>query len=429
SEGDKAMTPFPDAKTGYYFGGHTVARQGFKVFQMQGVEFHQLGQGGRLGHYPVHFHMARQVPADNFVKDSSVSETMTRFYTIHATDGVTLARNVGYLSIGHGYYLEDATEANNKLDANIGIFARAAVDNPQNPRKVPGILTSPKPYVNREANQNVIYNSDTDTPAVFWITKGWNDFVGNIAARARFCGVCFWEVPANISSGSRKQQWESYASEQRSTDPRADFSHAGISPLKTFDGNFCTSAMTSFQSVGYTQSCPGVGPIVQPVKNDYAPDAQFYCDGTGKDKGKCGELSLDGEKCVVDPKWQVCKNDYYPDIDPGNAHQATKCANPTGLCEPKLCTNENETNCMVSVINGYTTSFNYSEYNFAAVWLRARWYLFSNSFISDVQNAGLSFVSGGDYTASSSLPGLWELALKSVFAGETQPQTKDYAYA
>ena len=31
-------------------------------------------------------------------------------------------------------------------------------------------------------------------------------------------------------------------------------------PLKNFDGNFCTSAMDSFQTVGYTQNCPGVGP-------------------------------------------------------------------------------------------------------------------------------------------------------------------------
>jgi hypothetical protein len=216
-----------------------------------------------LGHYPVHFHMARQVPrsdspgqADTFVKDSSVSESMTRFYTIHATDRVTLARNVGYLSIGHGYYLEDATETDNKLQANIGIFPRAAVDNAQNPRKVPGILTSPKAYVNKEANQNVIFNSDKDTPAVFWMTNGWNDFVVNMAAGAGLCGVRFWEVPANISGGLRSQTWESYASEQRSADPGTDFNHAGISPLKTFDGNFCTSAMTSFQSVGYTRAVP-----------------------------------------------------------------------------------------------------------------------------------------------------------------------------
>jgi hypothetical protein len=84
---------------------------------------------------------------------------------------------------------------------------------------------------------------------------------------------------------------------------------------------------------------------------------------------------------------------------------------------------------MVSVINDYTTSFNYPPYSFAALWLRRRWYLLSNSFISDVQNAGLTFVSGGDYTTASALPGLWELALKSVFVGTTQPQIKEYAYA
>ena len=40
---------------------------------------------------------------------------MTRWFVIHSTLGVTLARNVGYKSIGHGYFLEDATEIDNKL--------------------------------------------------------------------------------------------------------------------------------------------------------------------------------------------------------------------------------------------------------------------------------------------------------------------------
>ncbi len=35
---------------------------------------------------------------------------MTRWFVIHSTLDVTLARNVGYKSIGHGFYLEDATE-------------------------------------------------------------------------------------------------------------------------------------------------------------------------------------------------------------------------------------------------------------------------------------------------------------------------------
>ena len=151
SEGNGINEPFPDPSVldehgkSYYFGGHTVIRQGVKRCQLQGVEFFQMGQGGRMGHYPVHFHSARKTPADTYVKDCSVHDSMTRWITLHATQGVTLARNVGYKSIGHGYYLEDGTETDNKLYSNIGIFARAAIDNPQNPRKVPGILAGGEP--------------------------------------------------------------------------------------------------------------------------------------------------------------------------------------------------------------------------------------------------------------------------------------------
>ena len=97
-----------------------------------------MGQGGQLGHYPIHFHMARQTPANTWVKDSSINESMTRWIVLHSTLGVTVQRNVGYKSIGHGFYLEDGTETDNKFYSNIGIFARAAVDNVAEPAQGPG---------------------------------------------------------------------------------------------------------------------------------------------------------------------------------------------------------------------------------------------------------------------------------------------------
>ncbi len=94
-----------------------------------------------------------------------------------------------------------------------------------------------------------------------------------MAAGAGFCGVCYWEVPASIERRTQEHEdWESYASEQ--TAPRS-----GSSPLMNFDGNYCTSAMTAFQTVGYTQDCPGVGsgePAV-PVVNPYAPRSDAIC--------------------------------------------------------------------------------------------------------------------------------------------------------
>ena len=59
------------------------------------------------------------MPKGTYVIDLSVNELMTRWFVIHSTLDVTLARNVGYKSIGHGFYLEDSTETDNRLYANL----------------------------------------------------------------------------------------------------------------------------------------------------------------------------------------------------------------------------------------------------------------------------------------------------------------------
>jgi hypothetical protein len=141
SLGTAAEKPFPNVSDclykngtapphGCYFGGHVMVRQGFKEAQIQGVEFKQLGQGGRIGHYPVHFHLAKSTAYTNkkaFVKDSSIWDSMTRFAVLHGTHGVTLARNVGFASIGNGFYIEDGSEIDNRLCYNLGVSARASL--------------------------------------------------------------------------------------------------------------------------------------------------------------------------------------------------------------------------------------------------------------------------------------------------------------
>ncbi len=257
------------SKASDYFGAHVVFRQGFTQLQIQGVELYQLGEGGRIGHYPVHFHMARQVPAHTFVKDSSVWDSMTRWFVLHATQGVLLARNVGYLSIGHGYYLEDATETNNKLYANLGVTARAAVgiratiDNKDsikgdvsNPRMVPGILASLQDDVGNPYgpdSEHTPYDSDYEHPTLFWFMNGWNDFQSNMAVGAETCGMCYWMPPGGNSGGSQGMFWTGYASEQQ-TFP----GHEGTSPLLNFTNNTCSTAMSAFIDIGNTSYCTGL---------------------------------------------------------------------------------------------------------------------------------------------------------------------------
>jgi hypothetical protein len=390
SGGDNLLDPFPPEATGYYFGGHTVFRQGFQSVQLQGVEFRQMGQGGRIMHYPVHFHMARKTPPNTFVADCSVYESMTRWYTIHSSQGIMLARNVGYLSIGHGYYLEDGTETDNKFYSNIGILASAAVDNPSvNPRRVPGIFSQPYPTF-EQPQEMVPFHSDVDHPTVFWIMNAYNDFEYNMAVSAETCGACYWLVPGSISGMSRMQTWESYASEQAGAD------RAATTPLYKFEGNYCSTAMNSFNTIGNTTPCLGV------VNLDPGSNSPQL-------------------KAVPNPLMILDEDNYYPKVDTGGGRFPTICPADGSDCSQALkCSSGQIQNCAVTVLDRYTTAFNWADTNFAAIWLRPQWYLLLNSAISNVQNGGITFVSGGGYSRSDVVQGRWALARKSVFIGNTQ---------
>ena len=243
SAGGAAGQNFPaeDSGSTYSYGAHMVIRQGFKQVQIQGVEFAQMGQGGRLGHYPVHFHMARKTPPATFVKDSSINKSMTRWIVLHSTLGVTVQRNVGYKSIGHGFYLEDGTETDNKFYSNIGIFARAAIDNRQNPRKVPGILAD-----NQDPASFTGPNTRLRIPLPLGqrISDGvldhqWMErFPGQHGGRGGTCGAAYWFVPAVNSDmvevpatpAHEAMTWEGYAGLQKAR------AHAGQPKSTDFQG-------------------------------------------------------------------------------------------------------------------------------------------------------------------------------------------------
>ena len=430
SDGNTPGAPFSvdPGNPDNYFGGHTLVRQGFMLYQVQGVEFYQLGQGGAIMHYPVHFHMARQVPAGiggsepiTFVKDSSVWDSMTRWIVIHATQGVRLARNVGYESIGHGFYLEDGTETGNQLYANLGVFARGAVANgltpdkanPQNPRMVPGILTATAPVpdgCSKATPQKCVsgysglpYYSDSQNPSVFWIMNGMNDFQYNLAAGAATCGACYWFVPGAISGPSQTEKWYGYASEQQG------IGRAGITPLQSFVGNSCTSAMEGFVEVGAVGACNGVNQI----------DPSWL-------KSQDSTLVM-----LPSPQAQPTSDTtYWPNTTglrlPTRCPDADNPANVTADCSAvPICASDNEANCDVVVLNKFTTSFNWAEGNFAAVWLRSLWSLAVNSVISDPQNAGLNMVTSGGYDAASVFPGYWGLVRQTAFIGSSQWQNSN----
>jgi G8 domain len=396
SEGDEP-TLGPDVKryehfqSGYY-GGHTVVRQGFKQYQIQGVEFFQLGQGGIIGKYPIHFHMSRKVPQPNaaksfdgtYVVDSSIHDSNTRFITVHATQGVLLARNVGYRSIGHGFYLEDATEINNKLYSNIGIQARAAIYDDMNPRNIPGIFARPG-----DAGVEVFpYHSDWDHPSVFWIMNTWNDMQYNVAVGAGTCGACYWMPPAAISGSSVYETWDSYAAMQTT-------SRTGAAPLLNFVGNSCSTAMNSLETIGATDPCLGV----TYQSGEAQPNTLYAIENNSPTP--------------------------YPNLNTGQREKPTLCSAGQDCSKVPLCDSyDTNKNCAATVISHYTTSFNWASKNFAAVWLRGWWYLMHDSALTDIQSGGFTAVTGGGYTRSDISLGFWNLSLRNAYVGHTQANTK-----
>ncbi len=427
SEGNAPSLPFKvdPGNPDNYYGGHTIVRQGFASYQVQGVEFYQLGQGGAKGRYPVHFHMDRKTPQApvtlgdstpeplNYLKDCSIWDSMTRWATVHATEEMYLARNVGYKSIGHGYYLEDATEINNRFYSNLGVLARAAImDTVHNPRQVPGILADNEGVTPVKNLDYFPYRSDYNHPTVFWITNGWNDFQYNYAAGAATCGACYWWVGASVSGPSQYETWDGYASQQIVTNAPTNWLRAGITPLQTFVGNSCSTAMSSFQMNGQTAECLGMQTSgssgLAAVESSAPPGPDNYAAGQ---------------------PFQL----YYPVV--------TDLHNPT-MCIPDKITNNCSANldgrkpcdggdyygtCTVTKLDRYTTSFNYAQTNFAAIWLRKGWDLFSNGTVTDAQSGGLNFITGGGYTRSDVNLGEWLVARNTVLIGKSQDNSNPFA--
>lgn len=164
------------------FGGHIMVMSG-STAHVQGVELKRMGQGGRQGRYPMHWHMAGDA-AGSYLRNSSIWRTQNRCVTLHGTHNVSVERNVCYDHPGHGYFLEDGIETGNTLEGNLGLGTR-----------VP-------------AADRMLLPSDA-VPSTFWITHPDNIVRGNVAAGS--FGRGFWvalpEHPTGLSQAGGAAVW------------------------------------------------------------------------------------------------------------------------------------------------------------------------------------------------------------------------------
>ncbi len=137
--------------------GHTMYHKGSSG-ALSYTEFRHLGKKEILGKYAIHFHLCRDTMRGSSVVGCSIWDSHNRWVTVHGTDYLVVRDNVGYKSIGHGFFLEDGTETYNVLDRNLAV---GAVRGKRLPKQV-------LPF-------------DGNEGAGFWWTCSLNSFTRNVA--------------------------------------------------------------------------------------------------------------------------------------------------------------------------------------------------------------------------------------------------------
>ena len=122
------------------------------------AEFRHLGKEGLLGKYSIHFHLVRDTMRGSGVLGASIWDSHNRWITIHGTDYLLVRDCVGYQSVGHGFFLEDATEQYNVFDRNLAVQA----------------------YRGKRLPKQVL-PFDPNDGAGFWWSNGRNTFTRNVA--------------------------------------------------------------------------------------------------------------------------------------------------------------------------------------------------------------------------------------------------------
>lgn len=114
------------------FGAHMMfmGRTDSKI-QLDSVEFKRCGQRGRIGRYPIHFHMnsyempygsgkptngvSKGAMTGTYVRNCSVNQSAQHGVQLHGCMGVEVTNTVTYGVAGHAFNLEDGSERRNSF--------------------------------------------------------------------------------------------------------------------------------------------------------------------------------------------------------------------------------------------------------------------------------------------------------------------------
>jgi hypothetical protein len=124
-QGDAASDAGVDASYGYRrgFGGHGMFMPGSRV-RISGALFRNMGQTGKKGRYPIHFHFGADMNG-SYVRNSTIRDSFHRGIVVHKTNRMLVEDNVTYNIASHAYVpSEDGDEKFNTFNRNLAVLTR-----------------------------------------------------------------------------------------------------------------------------------------------------------------------------------------------------------------------------------------------------------------------------------------------------------------
>jgi cell migration-inducing and hyaluronan-binding protein len=166
-------------------GAHVTITEG-GVAHVDAVELTRVGQRGRLGRYPFHWHLSGDVTGQ-FLRNASIHGSVNRCVTLHGTQHASVVGNTCFDHAGHGFFLEDGNETGNELAYNLGMLSRRV---PRADALLWSDASCDGPAAPPAAECNPAPGDRFPGPATFWIAHPDNDVHHNVAVGSE--GTGFW---------------------------------------------------------------------------------------------------------------------------------------------------------------------------------------------------------------------------------------------
>jgi hypothetical protein len=139
------------------------------VLRLSHTEFRNVGQGYRIGRFPINFNMPQSSVRSSYVRGCSIHHSFNRALGLGGVSDLLVEDNVAFHILGHAFVTETGIEERNIFKRNLAVMT---------------------------LQQSGLYETDME-PAGFYIRNPQNVLEGNVAVGSDAYGF-FLQIPKSV---------------------------------------------------------------------------------------------------------------------------------------------------------------------------------------------------------------------------------------